>query len=281
MGEIADSGQGRLYVVATPIGNLQDLSPRAVEILSNVDLLAAEDTRTTQKLLNHWGIRVPCISYHDHNERERAAQIVDRMVQGGQVALVSDAGTPTVSDPGYRVVSAAHERGIPVSPIPGPCALIAALSASGLPTDRFAFEGFPPPRGEARRGRLKVLSQEPRTLVFYESARRAPELLADLAREFGESRLAALARELTKRFETVKRGPLSALCEWAEHNPDAIRGEWVIAVAGDADSSADAVEARRLLELLVPEMSASRAARVAATWTGLPRRECYAIAQTL
>src|SRR5690606_27857322 len=269
----ADTTPGTLYVVATPIGNLDDLTPRARDTLSRVDLIAAEDTRHTATLLRHFGIDTPCLSLHDHNEAARAEQLVARLRAGNDVALVSDAGTPLVSDPGFRLVRAVREAGIRVSPLPGACAAIAALSAAGLPSDRFVFEGFLPSKPAARRARLKALATESRTLMFYESSHRIIEMLADAADAFGDHRSAVLAREITKRFETLLDGSLSALHERVVAERDQQRGEFVVLVEGatvDADSAL--LEGRRLYELLSHELPPAKAAKLAAEFSGAPRK---------
>src|SRR5271168_4339395 len=223
---------GRLYVVATPIGNLGDLSARARETLQNCALIAAEDTRHTGILLKHFGIRTPQLSLHEHNEQMRAGEIIARLREGRSVALVSDAGTPGISDPGFEVVRAAAAAGIQIVAIPGPCAAIAALSIGALPTDRFCFEGFLPARGAARRERLKSLEHESRTLVLYESPHRVQETLEDCAGVFGAARLGAVVREATKLHETTYRGTLSELLSAARTEADFARGEIVLLIAG-------------------------------------------------
>lgn len=276
---IARLRPGALLLVATPIGNLGDLSPRARAVLGEADLLLAEDTRHTAQLLQACGIpRAPGTleSLHEHNERERVPRLVGRLQAGATVALVSDAGTPLVSDPGAALVSAAAAAGIEVIAVPGPCAAVAGLTLAGLPAARFAFEGFLPPRAAARREALQRLAAEPRTLVFYEAPHRLRESLDDLAATFGAERPAAVARELTKRFETVYRGTLGSLARQAATDGDMTRGEIVVVVQGAAGESAtDDAEADRVLRLLLDELPASRAARVAAQITGRGRKELY------
>jgi 16S rRNA (cytidine1402-2'-O)-methyltransferase len=251
------SASGTLFVVATPIGNRGDLSSRARETLAAADLILAEDTRHTGQLLAGLGITTPLLSFHEHNEASRTDELVTRLAAGARIALVSDAGTPLVSDPGYRLVAAASAAGVPVVPVPGACAAIAALSVAGLPTDRFAFEGFLPPRGAARRTRLEELAAEPRTLVFYEAPHRVGEALEDLAAIFGAARPAAVARELTKLHETVYRESLGALAARARTDADMARGEAVLVVAGAAARTADeSAETQALDRLLVPLLSA-------------------------
>jgi len=274
---------GKLWVVATPIGNLDDLSVRAREILCSVDLIAAEDTRHSAALLKHIGSGVRTFALHDHNEREASEQLVQRMRDGATIALVSDAGTPLVSDPGFRLVRAAREAGIVVSPVPGACAAIAALSVAGLASDRFVFEGFLPAKSAARRAQLEKLRAETRTLIFYESSHRIADALDDVAAVFGGERRAVIARELTKLFETVLDGTLAELVSRVAADRNQQRGEFVLLIAG-ADESADAarmVEGRRVFELLRRELPPSRAAKLAAEISGVPRKSLYDIAQSV
>ena len=270
-------------MVATPIGNLDDFSLRAQRILGDVDLIAVEDTRHSNKLLAHYGIRTPATAFHEHNEREKTAELVAFLVQGKHLALVSDAGTPLVSDPGYRLVRAAHEAGVRVVPVPGACAAIAALSASGLPSDRFAFEGFPPAKGMARRGWLERLVSEPRTIVFYESPHRIVESLADMAAVFGAEREAVYARELTKQFETVRHATLGELAQWVAEDPKQQLGEIVVLVHGLSaaeDRAADA-EGERVLRILMRSLPVSQAATLAAEISGRKKNELYDLALRL
>lgn len=268
---------GKLFVVATPIGNLADLSARAREILSGVDLIAAEDTRHSAALLAQFGITTRTLALHEHNEREKSAELVQRLREGAQIALISDAGTPLVSDPGFRLVRAAREAGIAVSPVPGACASIAALSAAGLPSDRFVFEGFLPAKSAARCAHLQTLVGEARTLIFYESSHRIEECLRDCAGVFGGERHAVLARELTKLYETILDGTLAQLSARVASDADQRRGEFVLLVAG-ADAGEDAaklVEGRRVFEILRRELPPSRAAKLAAEISGAPRKALY------
>lgn len=268
--------KGTLYVVATPIGNLADMSPRAREVLATVDVIAAEDTRHTRGLLNHFGIERPLVSLHEHNERKAVEELIARLVAGANVAQVSDAGTPLVSDPGFHLVRAAQEAGIQVVPVPGPSAVLAALSAAGLPTDRFVFEGFLPAKEGARHRRLQELAAEPRTLVFFEAPHRIEETLSDLAAIFGEAREAALARELTKTFETIRRAPLGDLARWVAADPNQRRGELVIVVHGAPASEGELdVEALRILKLLAAELPPRQAAALAAEITGKKKNLLY------
>jgi 16S rRNA (cytidine1402-2'-O)-methyltransferase len=275
--------KGTLWVVATPIGNLEDLSPRARRVLAEADRVLCEDTRHTGRLLSACGISVRMTSLHEHNEERQVPGLVSALEEGGSMALVSDAGTPLVSDPGYRLVSAAAARGIRIVPVPGPCAAITALSAGGLPTDRFVFEGFLPAKAAARRSALQALARETRTLVFYETGPRLAAFLADAAQALGEARPAAVARELTKLHETVYRGTLSALAESVSADPDATRGEMVVVVGGAPAGESGEGEAllATLLPLLLEELPPSRAVRIAARATGLPRSRVYAAALAL
>jgi len=273
------SAPGTLYVVATPIGNRADLSDRARETLAAVGLIAAEDTRHTGQFLAQLGIHTKLVSLHEHNEVGRADDLVARLQAGVSVALVSDAGTPLVSDPGYRLVAAAGAAGIAVVPVPGACAAIAALSVAGVPTDRFVFEGFLPPKAAARRARLAALAAESRTLVFYEAPHRVVETLQDLAAAFGGDRPAVLARELTKLHETIYRDGLAALVARATADPNMARGEAVLVVAGAAEPDPEAGEdSSRIDRLLVPLLVAlplSQAVDLVAETTGLRRNRIY------
>ncbi len=267
---------GVLHVVATPIGNLGDLSPRAQEVLRSVDAICAEDTRRSGQLLAHFGIERPLLALHEHNEAALAERIVARLQAGQSLALVSDAGTPLVSDPGYRLVRAARSAGVRVSPVPGPCAAIAGLSVAGLASDRFVFEGFLPAKGATRRDRLAALAGEARTLVFYESSHRIVESLADLGAVFGNTRPAALARELTKLFETVLDGTLASLHARLSQDADQRRGEFVLVVQGaPEDGDAQLAEGRRVYALLSDHLPPSSAARLAAEITGASRKQLY------
>ncbi|HEY4582424.1 MAG TPA: 16S rRNA (cytidine(1402)-2'-O)-methyltransferase [Lysobacter sp.] len=266
---------GTLHVVATPIGNLGDLGARALEILGSVDAICAEDTRHTRQLLAHFGIEKALVALHQHNEDAQASQLVTRLREGQSLALVSDAGTPLVSDPGFRLVRAVREAGLRVSPVPGACAAIAALSVAGIPSDRFAFEGFLPAKAAARRERLAGLVGEPRTLIFYEASHRIEETLADFVAVFGERR-AVLARELTKLFETVLDGDLASLQAQVSADPNQRKGEFVLVVEGaPEDADATLAEGRRVYAALCAHMKPSQAAKVAAELTGAPRKALY------
>ncbi|MDE1886736.1 MAG: 16S rRNA (cytidine(1402)-2'-O)-methyltransferase [Gammaproteobacteria bacterium] len=271
-------GAGVLYVVATPIGNLEDLSPRAQRVMAEVQLIAAEDTRHTRALLAHFGLRTSLLALHDHNEAECTPRVLARLLAGESVALVSDAGTPLISDPGFNLVRAARGAGVIVSPVPGPSALIAALSVSGLPTDRFVFEGFLPARPAARRTRLAELATETRTLLFYEAVHRLQEALADMAQTLGAERAAVIARELTKVHETVSGGTLSELVTQLAADAAAPKGEAVILVAGTAQAQSRAadIEAERVLRILLGELPTKQAAELAARISGARKNPLYA-----
>ncbi len=268
-----DSG---LYVVATPIGNFGDMSQRAVEVLQNVDLIAAEDTRHSQRLLQFFAIDTPTMAYHDHSD-ERALYRIGRCLEGGgSVALVSDAGTPLISDPGYRLVRYVQDMGFAVHPVPGACAAVAALSVSGLPTDRFLFEGFLPPREGARVNRLSALAAEPVTLIFYEAPHRIEASLQSMIQVFGGSREAVLAREITKLFETIKRGTLAELAQFVNGDSNQQKGEIVLIVAGrDKVAQEVGADVAALLLRLSQELPAKQAAAVVADWSGLRKKQLY------
>lgn len=280
---MTESSKGALYVVATPIGNLDDLSPRAARVLGEVSLIAAEDTRHTSRLLRHLGIERALLSLHEHNEAGRVEQLAARLEAGDDVALVSDAGTPLISDPGFVLVRALRERGARIVPIPGPCALVAALSAAGLPTDRFLFAGFLPAKGGARRTRIEALGEREETLVLYESPHRIRDTLADIATVLGARRV-VLARELTKTFETFLDGTPDALLARMEDDPDQARGEFVVMVAGapPREGEAAVVEGQALLSALLAEgVGVKQAAAVAARLLGGRKKAWYEQALSL
>jgi 16S rRNA (cytidine1402-2'-O)-methyltransferase len=267
---------GILYVVATPIGNLGDLSARGREVLSQVAAICAEDTRHTRQMLSAYGMEKPLLAVHEHNEAEIAWRLVERLRGGESLALVSDAGTPLVSDPGYRLVREVRAAGLKVSPVPGACAAIAALSVAGIPSDRFCFEGFLPAKGSARRERLQSLARETRTLVFYESGHRIQESLADFIAVFGPGREAVLARELTKLFETLLGDTLAEIASRVDADENQRRGEFVLVVRGCEDDAAAALlEGRRLYEKLKAHLAPSQAAKLAAELSGAPRKSLY------
>lgn len=268
---------GILYVVATPIGNLGDITRRAVQILSEVDFIAVEDTRRSRQLLNHLGISKSMISLHEHNEQQQAGRLLARIAAGESMALISDAGTPLISDPGYHLIKQARAQGLVVTPIPGVCALIAAMSASGLPTDHFRFEGFLPNRQSARQSRLSELQQESMTLVFYESSHRITETLIDMCSILGRDREAVLARELTKLYETFLGANLGEILDALHDDKNQCRGEFVLVVHGQAkdQDGQDAESADPLLELLLDEMPIKDASRIAAKYLGLKKNDVY------
>lgn len=267
-----------LYIVATPIGNLADLSERAREVLGSVDHVAAEDTRHSGRLLAHFNIKVPMISVHDHNERQRAEHVINLLRNGESIALVSDAGTPLISDPGFHLVRAVREAGFRVSPVPGSCAFVAALSASGLPSDRFQFIGFLPAKSGARLQALEALSDNTETLVFYESTHRIVDSLKAMSEAFGGDRYAVVARELTKTFETIHGDSLEGLLKWIQADANQQRGEFVVLVQGAEkvlDDESINPEAERILRILAKEMPPKKAAGVAAEITGYKKNRLY------
>jgi len=271
---------GVLYIVATPIGNLGDITLRAIEILRSVDLIAAEDTRHSARLLQHFGITTRMASYHDFSDDTRVEQLLGNLQEGRSIALISDAGTPLISDPGYRLVSLARARGLRVVPVPGVCAATAALSAAGIPSDRFTFEGFPPAKQAARLKRFEMLREEPRTLVFYESPHRILDCVDDMARSFGSERMVVIARELTKTFETIHGDTLGGVQQWLRADENQQRGEFVILLRGADEVQDERVppEARRVLAVLQEELSVKQAAALASRLTGVKRNLLYALA---
>lgn len=272
--------KGILYIVATPIGNLGDMSARAIDTLSEVDLIAAEDTRHSLPLLRHFGITTPCIAYHDHNERQLSPELIQRLLKGESIALISDAGTPLINDPGYHLVYQAREAGCQVVSIPGPSALISALSVSGLPTHRFIFEGFLPAKPGLRKRRLEALCKEDATLVFYESSHRILETLQDMVEVFGAGRQAVMAREMTKIHETIRAASLAELYDWVSRNKEQQKGEIVILIQGVAqpEVEGDAAEYERILHILMEEMPLKQAVSIAARITGAKRNLLYDLA---
>lgn len=274
---------GTLYVVATPIGNLEDLAPRAARILAEVDLIAAEDTRHSGKLLKHFAIGTKVEAIHEHNERQQVPRLVEFLKAGKSIAFITDAGTPLVSDPGFHLVRAARQAGLRVTPVPGACAAIAALSVAGLPSDRFAFEGFPPAKTTARRAVFEKLREEGRTLIFYESPHRILESLQDMTDVLGPEREAVLARELTKQFETLHSGSLAEIQEWVGRDVNQQLGEFVVLVHGAPRPERESVgeDAVRILRILLEELPVSQAATLAAKITGLKKNRLYESALTL
>lgn len=268
-----------LYIVPTPIGNLDDMVPRAIDILQTVDWIAAEDTRHSAKLLQHFNIATPTLAYHDHNEQFKVQSLIELLEQGKSIALISDAGTPLISDPGYRLVSEARKQGYCVVPIPGACALIAALSASGLPSDRFIFEGFLPAKSAARQKTFEAFLSEPRTAIFYESPHRIVACLADLKEVMGEEKEIVIARELSKRYETFLSGGVAELESILLANPHQVKGEMVLLVRGFELQGGDTAvngEAEKILRLLIDEgLPLKQAAGLAAKITGDKKNRLY------
>jgi 16S rRNA (cytidine1402-2'-O)-methyltransferase len=274
--DLIDDRFGNLFIVATPIGNLGDISARARQTLSDVAVVAAEDTRHSGTLLQHLGLAKSLVSLHEHNEAQRADQLIERLKRGEHIALVSDAGTPLISDPGYGLVRTALAQGIKVIPVPGACAAIVALSAAGLPTDRFAFEGFLPAKASGRRERLEALCKDERTLVFYEAPHRLRDMLDDIALIFGE-RQVVVARELTKQYESFYYGSATELAARAAQDADMNRGEIVIVVAGAPEQPRQGmtVDTDKVLRTLLEELSPAQAAKLTAKLTGEKRSELY------
>lgn len=269
--------KGTLFVVATPIGNRDDLSPRARRILSEVDLIAAEDTRHTGRLLSHFGIKTPQMAFHEHNEERVGGRLIEKLESGSSVALVSDAGTPLISDPGFRLLAAAHAAAVPVSPVPGPSALLSAVSVAGLPSDRFCFEGFLPAKRPARRSALAALKHEPRTMVFLESVHRVAEALTDCVEAFGADRMAFVGREMTKMHEQCLRAPLGELAEGLAEGRIPNKGEFVLVVAGGQakDGASSELPIRQLLAELAEALPGSQAVDMVCRLTGRRRNDVY------
>lgn len=271
---------GSLFIVATPIGNMGDMTERALKTLSDVDVIAVEDTRRSGQLLHNFEISTPMIAVHEHNERQICDSLLDRIANGESIALISDAGTPLLSDPGYFLVNQARERDIHVVPIPGVSAVITALSVAGLPTDRFVFEGFLPAKSTARQQKLEKLKDDTRTVIFYEAPHRIVEMLKDCLHIFGGQRKVVLARELTKTFETVHGDELEALIPWVEADNNQQRGEFVVLVHGAAareETGIDA-ESERILLILLKDLPVKQAAALAANITGLKKNALYQFA---
>lgn len=274
---------GTLYIVATPIGNLSDLTPRALDTLKSVNMIAAEDTRHAKKLLQHVGVQTPLVAYHDHNEQVATGKLIAQLQNGENVALISDAGTPLISDPGFRLTQAAHQENLSVVPIVGACAAIAALSVAGLPSDRFSFEGFLPNKSSQRQIALKALVNHTQTLIFYESPHRIAASLADMANVFGAARLACLCRELTKTFETVKQAPLAELADFVSQDSNQQKGEIVLVVSGAEKKDAQEVDdtTLKLLERLLADLPVKKAAALTSELTGVKKNTLYDVALQL
>jgi 16S rRNA (cytidine1402-2'-O)-methyltransferase len=267
-----------LYIVATPIGNLGDISERAIEILKQVDLIAAEDTRHSKTLLERFAIKTKMSAYHEHNEEKVTSQLIQQIQEGQSIALISDAGTPLINDPGYKLVVAAHDNNIQVVPIPGPSAIITALSASGLPTNKFIYEGYLPAKSEARKTRLNELKNESRTLVFYEAPHRIVESVKIMQEIFGAERRITIARELTKQFEQIVRDKLSVINEKIESEEIKIKGEFVVIVEGEKETSMTDQEILRINQILAEKCSPKDAASLTAKITGKKKNEVYQLA---
>lgn len=273
---------GSLYIVATPIGNLADISQRALDILAQVDVIACEDTRHTGKLLSNFSIKNRTLSLHDHNERQRQEQIATMLKEGKSIALVSDAGTPLISDPGFHIVKYLRSQDLPVVPIPGPCALITALCASGLPTDRFSFEGFLPSKSGARKTTLAELANEPRTMVFYDAPRRAIDTVADIVEVLGAERQIVIARELTKTFETIHNDTAGNLLAWLQEDANQLKGEMVLIIEGHkVDPNAISPQIITTLKLLLEELPPKKACAIAASIYGVKKNTLYDVALTM
>lgn len=267
-----------LYILATPIGNRDDITLRAIEILQTVDLIVAEDTRHSKKLMDYIGINTPLLSLHKYNEVARATLLCEKLKQGISIALISDAGTPLISDPGYRLITRVREAGIRVIPVPGACAAISALVSSGLPTDRFVFEGFIPSKGEMRRKKIAELKNESRTMIFYESVHRIVDLIDLLNEQFGPNRRGAIARELTKKFETIYTAPLLELKKWIVEDPNQQKGEFAIIVEGAIKKITEINEEnQRLLTVLLEEFPLKKVVSLATKITFLSRRKLYSL----
>ena len=265
-----------LYIVPTPIGNLADITQRALDVLANVDLIAAEDTRHTSRLLTHFSISTRTFALHDHNEQQKADYLIEKLQAGTSIALVSDAGTPLISDPGYHLVNRCRQAGVKVVPLPGPCAVVTALSGAGLPSDRFSFEGFLPPKSKGRRDRFQELANDERTMIFYESPHRIMDSLADMLVVLGPERQVVLARELTKTYETIHGAPLGELIDWLGEDSNRTRGEMVLLVAGHRAEKEDLpADALRTLGLLVKELPLKKAAALTAEIHGVKKNALY------
>ena len=273
---------GTLYIVATPIGNLTDISQRALDVLTHVDIIACEDTRHTQRLLSTYSIKNKTLSLHDHNERQRQDYVATLLQEGKSIALVSDAGTPLISDPGFHLVRHCRELNLPVSPIPGACAAIAALSVAGLPTDRFSFEGFLPSKSGARQSTLANLLEEPRTMVFYDAPRRAIDTVEDIVKVLGGERQVVISRELTKTFETIHSDSAENLLAWLNEDPNQLKGEMVLIIEGNKiDPNAIPAKAIDTLKLLLEEMKPKKACAITAEIYGVKKNALYEIALSL
>ena len=277
--QMVSINQGILYIVATPIGNLADISQRAIDILSEVDLIAAEDTRHSRHLMQHYNIKTHMWAYHDHNEAVQTPVLIEKLLAGESIALISDAGTPLLSDPGYKLVKAAHEAELRVSPVPGACAAIAALSASGLPTDQFHFCGFPPVKSMARMRFFEQFSSETASILFYESSHRIENSLNDMCQVFGEARLAVLARELSKKFETIRKASLRELSDWVVEDENQRKGEFVVIIQGrEVQQTESNVSLEHTLKILLEDLPVKQASKLASSITGVKKNLAYKMA---
>lgn len=266
---------GTLYLVATPIGNLADITQRATAVLGQVDIIAAEDTRHSQRLLSYLGIKSRLLAYHEHNEDRMTPRLLEQLSSGKSVALISDAGTPLISDPGYRLVTQAHDKGVHIVPVPGVCAAITALSAAGLATDSFTFEGFPPAKQGARLHSFELLAGQQRTMIFYVSCHRIIETLKDMQTVFGENRRVTFARELTKTFETIKRAVLSELVGWVESDENQRKGEIVLVVEGNTADVTDSAQIDHYLSILLSELPVKQAVGLVVKMSGENKNDIY------
>lgn len=268
---------GTLYIVATPIGNLQDITQRALTVFEEVDLIAAEDTRHSGLLLSHYGIKKPFFALHDHNEQQKADVLVEKLQQGLNIALISDAGTPLISDPGFHLVRKCRQADIKVVPLPGACAAVTALCASGIASDRFCFEGFLPAKSKARQDKLKNLEKEDRTLIFYESTHRILDSLADIEAVFGKERYVVLAREITKTWESIQGDEVATLRQWLEEDPNRTKGEMVLIVEGAqiAEQQEISPQAVKALKLIAAELPLKKAAAIVAELYGYKKNALY------
>lgn len=273
--------KGALYIVATPIGNLEDLSPRAKMVLENVDLIVAEDTRHSKPMLNQYGIKTKIRAYHDYNERTLAPVLIQQLQAGASIALISDAGTPLICDPGYHLLVAAHAAEIKVIPIPGPSALISALSVAGFSSEKFIFEGYLPAKKTARRQRLQLLKNETRTIVFYEAPHRILACIEDAISCFGSERQAVVAKEITKLHENIQRATLAGILGWLSSDRDLSKGEFVVVIQGDKADQFDTQEANRVLKILLADHSVKEAAKLTSEIMQGNRNVIYKLAMDL
>lgn len=272
---------GKIYIVATPIGNLDDMTIRAINILKNVDLILAEDTRHANVLLQHYQIQTPRESFHAHNEQKKTERYLNMLQKGTQLALVSDAGTPLICDPGFPLILQAKQQHIEIIPIPGPCALICALSAAGVPTDQFSFHGFPPAKSSARQKYFEKITEFHHTIAFYESTHRILDSLNDLQSILGEQQYIVLAKELTKSYEHIQTNHIKKIIEWLQHDPKRIKGEFVVIIPAREEKISSDEEAKQLLKILVEHVGAKQAAQIGHEFLDLPKNHLYQLALKL